>query len=78
MTRLHWTGLLVLGLFGCDDKGGEELVDNDGDGVIADIDCDDDDAAVFPGAEELCDGLDNNCDGAIDEDAADASILYVD
>jgi hypothetical protein len=29
-------------------------------------DCDDDEAAVYPGAAEVCDGLDNNCDGQID------------
>lgn len=30
-------------------------------------DCDDTSAAIFPGAEELCNGLDDNCDGQIDE-----------
>ena len=30
-------------------------------------DCADDDEDVFPGAEELCDGKDNNCDEQIDE-----------
>ncbi|WP_158621722.1 MopE-related protein [Corallococcus aberystwythensis] len=30
-------------------------------------DCDDADSTVRPGAEELCDGLDNNCDGRTDE-----------
>ncbi len=30
-------------------------------------DCDDGDASVHPGATEVCDGKDNNCDGQIDE-----------
>ncbi len=30
-------------------------------------DCDDMQASVHPGAPEICDGLDNNCNGAIDE-----------
>ncbi len=38
------------------------------DGVTSDDDCDDEDPDRHPGARETCDGLDNDCDGLIDED----------
>jgi hypothetical protein len=44
-----------------------ECQDVDKDGVIALQDCNDNAAAIHPGADELCDGIDNNCDGRIDE-----------
>ncbi len=33
-----------------------------------DADCDDTDAATHPGAEEVCDGADNDCDGVLPDD----------
>ena len=57
----------------------EEAEDADGDGYGMDVDCDDADPAVFPDADEYCDGVDNDCDGVVDEgEALDASRWYQD
>ena len=76
--KTFWTfGIVALAvLSGCGEKtdgtdtGTPDLstVDMDGDGSMADVDCDDSDATSFPGAEELCDGLDNDCDSEVDEE----------
>jgi len=50
--------------------------DADGDGRPAGIDCDDSDPATYPGAPELCDGLDNDCDGQVDEGLVGGTILF--
>ncbi len=62
----------------CDDStlGGTDV---DGDGAVSELccngatcgtDCDDGDAATAPGAAEVCDELDNDCDGSVDEEAS--------
>ena len=43
-------------------------IDADGDGVNASLDCADDRANVFPGAREVCNARDDDCDGDIDEE----------
>lgn len=53
-----------------------DVIDADGDGYFSDEDCDDSDASNYPGATEVCDGIDNNCDGEIDENIL--VIFYLD
>lgn len=57
---------------GLADEGGGG--DADGDGYARyGGDCDDTDPAVHAGASELCNGVDDDCDGAIDDDLATAT-----
>ncbi|MBN2799316.1 MAG: hypothetical protein JXX28_09240 [Deltaproteobacteria bacterium] len=77
MTLLRTTALIALALAGCR-KAEEAYVDLDGDGVLSDLDCDDTDADAHPGADERCDGVDNDCDAEIDEDPVDAPTWYAD
>ena len=76
---LRWAVFGLLWLSACDptDKEGssselgaldDAFVDGDGDGYTGDEDCNDSDASVGPGAVEVCDGVDNDCDGIVDED----------
>ncbi len=60
---------------GDDDDSSTLPMDGDGDGYDASVDCDDDDLSVFPGAPEICDGADNDCGGAIDEDCTECSLV---
>ena len=74
--RATWTapGIAILFLAaGCGGGGSETFGDDnddvDGDGWTAeDGDCDDRNASIYPGAEEICDGADSDCDGTIPDD----------
>jgi len=74
MTRhLALLALASLLITGCRAK------DEDGDGFSVLDDCDDTNAAVSPSAVELCNGLDDDCDGVIDNSTAtDATTWYAD
>ena len=65
---------------GFGDPGSEQMSCDQPLGYIEDAtDCDDAQAAINPAADELCDGLDNDCDGEEDEASAlDASEWYAD
>jgi hypothetical protein len=54
-------------------------VDDDGDGWSPPEDCNDDDEQVHPNSTEICDGVDNDCDGTVDgASSVDASTWYRD
>ncbi|MEL6348931.1 MAG: putative metal-binding motif-containing protein [Myxococcota bacterium] len=73
-----------------DDDGGDDVndpdgetdepppLDVDGDGFTQDVDCDDTDPTIFPGADERCNERDDDCDGEADEDAIDAFTWFAD
>ena len=61
------------------DCAGDNDDDQDGDGVEVDTDCDDTDASITGPTDEVLDGVDNNCDGSVDNAEASgvaAGIVY--
>ena len=79
--RMLWTVLPLL-IVGCGDKDDKEdsgdpgggdtgevtVTDADGDGYPEEADCDDTNADINPEADEVCDGLDNDCNDLIDDE----------
>lgn len=69
---------------GQDAECNEECIDEDGDGFGAagsvgceggdEVDCDDEDDTVFPGATEVCNEKDDDCDDVVDECALEGQI----
>ena len=53
-----------------------EEADRDKDGYRVTVDCDDNNPAVYPGVEEKCNGIDDDCDGLVDEENAAGCVLY--
>jgi hypothetical protein len=71
--------LLLPLLIACNGDPKPSAPDADGDGFTsAQGDCDDGEAGVNPAAVERCNGVDEDCDGAVDEDAAETVIRYAD
>ena len=57
-----------------DEALGEEVCEMPRGWVEVGGDCDDGDPAVHPGAEEVCDGADNDCDGGVDGPVVDTAL----
>lgn len=63
--------------YNCDGSSGS--IDGDGDGYLACDDCDDSSAGVNPRAAEVCNEIDDDCDGITDGGtASDATVWYPD
>ena len=55
--------------------------DLDGDGYHASVDCNDNNSAIHPDADEICDSIENDCDGSVDDQddsLVDGMLLYED
>ncbi len=59
------TGTLLAVPPACEDRDRDGYLSTLGCG--GEVDCNDDDRYAFPGAPEICDGVDNNCNGQLDD-----------
>lgn len=71
--------MLLILLVACSLVSDAELdarLDRDRDGYPRPVDCDDGDPAVHPGAPELCNDRDDDCDGEIDGATAEGAVHW--
>jgi hypothetical protein len=62
--------------YNCDGSVG--FADADQDSYAACKDCDDAEATVHPGQDEVCDGIDNDCNAVVDYPSVDAPTWFID
>ena len=75
--------LLIFTLLGCastpkiseGDDNTTIVYDQDGDGYTSEEDCDDSNPLIFPDGVEQCNGVDDNCDGEVDENVRNTFYL---
>lgn len=68
--------LICIGLLGCEETiifintptPTNYCADQDFDGYCSSIDCDDYNNEIYPGAIDICDSYDNDCDKWVNED----------